>query len=213
MALNGSDNLAISRAGSLFKILGSDILAYVEANIGTSQFSVANIVARNALTNLSSGDRVYVTDATGDATVTAGWAIYLYVSSGVWTKVGESESMDVIAGSITNLTYTAGASSGIVVSSDGADATLPAVDGVNAGLALPAHKVKLDFLTVTALTDLDGIRGKAAFLAVTAATDLDLMRTRSHLAAPTSGAAANNPIVIDANQVLSFSIANLTLAP
>lgn len=213
MALNGSDNLAISRAGNLYKILGSDILAYVQANIGTSEYSVANIAARNALANLSIGDRVYVTDATGDGTVTAGWAIYLFQSTGVWTKVAESESMDVVAGSITNLSFTAGPASGIVVSSDGADATIPAADATNAGFLLPAGFNKLAFLTVTAATDLDAIRTKAAFITVTAATNLDTIRNASHAAVTTAGSASSNPIVVDANQVVNFSIANLTSAP
>jgi hypothetical protein len=194
MAVQGSDFFMVSRAGALYKVLGSDILGYVQSQIGTSEFQVANITARNALANLSVGDRVYVADATGDATVGTGWAIYLYMGSNTWTKVAEQENMDVST-SITNLTYTAGPSNGIVVSSDGSDATLPAVDGTNAGLMLPAHKTKLDFLTVTALTN------------------LDTMRASSHAAVTISGAASSNPITVDANQVLGFSIANLTTAP
>lgn len=218
MSLNGSDNLAISRAGTLYKIAGTDILAYIQANIGTSEYSVADITARNALVagapgnGLSVGDRVYVTSAIADGTVAAGWAIYLYMGSSTWTKVAEQESMDVVAGSITNLSYTAGAGSGIVVSSDGADATLPAADGTNAGLLLPADFTKLSRITLGSAIDLDAVKTKTGFLTVTAATDLDAIRNASHAAVTTSGTAASNPITV-AGQVLSFSIANLTTAP
>ena len=193
MAFTGSDNLAISRAGTLYKISGSDILAYVQANVGTSEFEVADITARNALSNMSIGDRIFVADASSDANVTSGWAIYVYRSPGVYTRVAEEESLDITVGG-ANLTYTPGASSGIVVSSSGTDATLPAVTDSEAGLSLPAHKIKLDYVTVTA------------------ATNLDTLRTASHAAVTTAGTAASNPISVS-GQVLSFNIASLTTAP
>ena len=43
----------------------------------------------------------------------------------------------------TNLSYTAGVNDGIVVSSDGTDAVIPAADATNAGLMLAAEKTKL----------------------------------------------------------------------
>lgn len=49
----------------------------------------------------------------------------------------------------TNLSYIPSSSSGSVNSSNGTNATVPAVSASNAGLMLPAHKVKLDFITVT----------------------------------------------------------------
>jgi hypothetical protein len=194
MALQGSDAIAISRAGTLYKIVGSDILAYVQSNVGTGEYKVANITARNALNaNMSLGDRVLVDDATGDATVGSGWAIYVWVASNTWTKVAEQEGLDVVVGG-TNLSYTSGAGNGIVVSDSGTDATLPAADGTNAGLMVPAQFNKLGFVTVTQ------------------AVDLDAIETASHAAVTTSGSATTNPIVV-AGQVLSFSIANLTTAP
>ena len=193
MGLQSSDHFAISRAGTLYKVAGSDILAFVQENVGTSQFEVPNIAGRNALTGMSLGDRIFVTDATGDATVNSGWAIYVYRSAGVFTKVAEQEGLDVVVGG-TNLSYTAGASNGILVSSTGDDATIPAVDASNAGLMLPAHRTKLDHITVTQ------------------AVDLDAMKTASHAAVTTAGTANSNPIVAT-GQVLSFSIANLTTAP
>jgi hypothetical protein len=194
MAFTGSDHIAISRAGTLYKTTGSDILAYVNANIGTSQYQVADIAARNALVSgMSLGDRVFVTDATADATVNAGWAIYVYMGSSTWTKVAEQEGLDVIAGG-ASLTYTAGASSGIVVSDSGTDATIPAVDGSNAGLMLPAHKSKLDNITISG------------------GVNLDTLASASHAAATTVGSSATNPVTLSGQQI-GFSIANLTSAP
>lgn len=194
MAFNGSDVIALERAGTLYKTTGTELLNFILANTGTGQYEVANIAARNALTNLSLGDRIFVTDATGDATVGAGWAIYIYRSPGVFTKMAEQEGLDLVV-SVTNLSYTAGANSGIVVSSDGADATIPAVNATDAGLMLPGDKAKVDRLTVTA------------------ATDLDAIRTASHAAVTTAGTATTNPLVVSAGQVLSFSISNLATAP
>jgi hypothetical protein len=192
MAFQGSDAFAISRAGTLYKTLGSDVLAYIQANVGTSEYEVADIAARNALTGVSVGDRVFVINATGDATVSTGWAIYVWRGA-AYTKVAEEEGLDVVVGG-TNLTYTAGASSGIVVSSTGTDATLPAGDGTNAGLLVPAQFNKL------------------GFIAITQAVDLDALETASHAAVTTAGSASTNPITVS-GQVLSFNIANLTSAP
>ena len=192
MALLGSDNLAIDRGGTLYRILGSDVLSYVESQIGTSQYEVADITARDALSGLSVGDRVFVVDASTDATVTSGWAIYVWRGS-AFTKMAEEEGLDVSVGG-ANLGYSAGATNGVVTSSTGTDATLPLADGTNAGLLGPADFTKLSNLTVTS------------------ATDLDAIRAASHAAVTTAGSATNNPIVVS-GQELSFSIANLTGAP
>lgn len=192
MALQGSDNLAIQRGGTMYRILGSDILDYVLANIGSSQYEVADIAARNALTGMTIGDRVFVVDASTDATVDAGWAIYTWRGA-AWTKVAEEEGLDVVAGG-ANLSYTAAPTQGTVVSSSGTDAIIPAADGTNAGLMVPAQVTKV------------------GHLAVTAATDLDAMRTASHAAATLAGTTNTNPLTIS-GQVLGFSISQLTLAP
>lgn len=194
MAVQGSDLFLISRAGTHYKTLASDILAYVQANVGTSEYEVATITARNALTGMSVGDRVLVTDATGDATVGSGWAIYVWRGANTWTKVAEQEGLDVVAGGNTNLSYTAGATNGIVVSSSGDDATIPLGTASNAGLLAPAQFTKL------------------GHLAVTAATDLDAIRVASHAAATVSGTATTNPVTIT-GQAIGFSIANLATAP
>lgn len=137
MALAGTDQFIIERSSTVYSVLGSDILAYVQANIGSSEYDVADITARNALTGLSTGDRVFVLDASADATVDAGWAIYIWRGS-AFTKVAEAEGLDVvIAGA--DLAYTASATQGVVTSSSGTNATIPAADGTNAGLLTPAQ--------------------------------------------------------------------------
>lgn len=192
MALQGSDNFIIERGGTVYRTLGTDILAYIQENVGTTQFEVADIAARNALTNVTIGDRVFVVDASADATVDAGWAIYVWRGA-AWTKVAEEEGLDVVAGG-ANLSYTASATQGIVVSSSGTDATIPATNGTNAGLMVPAQFNKLANLTVTA------------------ATDLDAIRTASHAAVTLSGTTNTNPITLS-GQALGFSISQLTAAP
>lgn len=195
MAVQGSDSFMVSRGGTLYKVLASDILAYAETQLGTSQYRVADITARNALdAGMSVGDRVMVDDASADVTVTSGWALYQWLSSGVWRKIAEAESLDISVGGATNLAYSPGAANGVVTSDTGADATIPAGDGTNAGLLVPAQFNKLGHLTVTA------------------GTNLDTIRTASHAAVTLTGSANTNPLTLT-GQALGFSIANLTSAP
>lgn len=192
MALQGSDYFIIERGSTVYNVLGSDILSYVQANIGTSEYDVADIAARNALTGLSTGDRVFVVDASADATVTSGWAIYVWRGL-AFTKVAEEEGLDVVAGG-ADLSYTASATQGVVVSSSGSDATIPAANGTNAGLMVPAQVNKLANVTVTS------------------ATDLDAIRTASHAAVTLAGTTNTNPLTLT-GQSLGFSISQLTAAP
>lgn len=192
MALQGSDKFAIERSGTLYSADIAGVLAYVRANLGTSEYNVADITARNALTGLTVGDIAYVVDASADATVDAGWAVYMWQGA-AWSKIMEQESIDMVAGG-SDLSYTPSATQGVVVSSTGTDATLPAATNTAAGLMTPAQFDKLAFITITA------------------ATNLDTIRNASHAAATTAGSANTNPIVL-AGQVLSFSISNLTAAP
>jgi hypothetical protein len=61
---------------------------------GTQEtFVVADITARDALTP-NTADIAYVTDASADATVTAGAAVYVWDGS-AWQKITEFESLDV----------------------------------------------------------------------------------------------------------------------
>jgi len=59
---------------------------------------VATIAARNTAASSASNNTLYlVTDATGDATVKAGAALYFFdKAAGTQTKVAEYESMDVV---------------------------------------------------------------------------------------------------------------------
>jgi hypothetical protein len=195
MPVSGTDLFPISRSGVLYRAPLSDVLAYIQANIGTSEYRVADITARNALnSSMSIGDRVMVDNATGDATVATGWALYQWLASNTWRKIAEQESLDITVGGATNLAYSASATNGVVTSDTGNDATIPAADGTNAGLMVPAQFNKLANITVTASTNLDNLR------------------TASHAAVTTAGSASTNPIVVT-GQELSFNIANLTAAP
>jgi hypothetical protein len=93
---------------------------------------VADIAARNAITgdDLYDGLRVHVLDATGDATVESGWAEYVYsLSAGIWVKIAEKESMDVVAdwSNVQNI-----------------PAVLKALSAINGALAYNGAVVNLD---------------------------------------------------------------------
>ena len=78
------------------------------ANINPSILAIttefANIAAMLASTDVEAGQLVWVNDASADTTVTSGWAVYRKkVGTGIdyteltgWTKVAESESLDVV---------------------------------------------------------------------------------------------------------------------
>lgn len=192
MSLQGSDYFIIQRGGVVYHTLGSDILDYVQSNIGTSEYEVADITERNALTGLSVGDRVFVVDASIDATVSTGWAIYVWRGS-AFSKVAEEEGIDVSVGG-ADLSYTATATNGVVVSSGGNDATIPAGTSSDAGLLVPSQHDKLGFVTVTS------------------AVNLDTINAASHSAASLAGTTNTNPLTIT-GQSLGFSISQLTAAP
>lgn len=57
---------------------------------------VTDIIARDAITNLYDNKLVFVTDASADTTVTAGWAMYIYSTASLsWTKIVDAESLDL----------------------------------------------------------------------------------------------------------------------
>lgn len=63
---------------------------------GGSVERVADILARDAITNLYDNKLVFVMDATGDTTVISGWAMYIYsIASLSWTKIIDGESLDI----------------------------------------------------------------------------------------------------------------------
>lgn len=195
MPAQGSDFIVISRAGAHYKILMSEVLSYIQSQMGTSEYRVANIAARNAIDgNMSVGDRVMVDDATADATVSAGWALYQWLGSGVWRKIAEQESMDVTVGGATNLSYTASATQGTVVSDTGNDAVLPLANGTDAGLMSPAQFTKMSFIGVTASVDLDDLASK------------------KHDQVTLAGTASTNPLTLTGQQI-GFNISALSSAP
>ena len=74
------------------------------------------------------------------------------------TAINELKTaVDLITAKQTNITtdlsYTAGVNDGIVVSSDGTDAVIPAADATNAGLMLAAEKTKLAGIEVGSTAD------------------------------------------------------------
>jgi len=72
--------------------------------------------------------------------------LYVYDAGATsWIDLGEN--------GITDLGYTAAASSGIVTSSSGNDATIPAATGGQAGLLLPTEKTKLSNIESNATAD------------------------------------------------------------
>jgi len=66
------------------------------SNFATNCTIVATIAERDALTSVKVADRVLVKDATGDTSVTSGWAEYVYDENSQWFKMSEGESMDLI---------------------------------------------------------------------------------------------------------------------
>lgn len=136
MPLQNTDLFIVERSGVQYKMTADQIAEFVGA---VNDFTAADITARDALSSLKVGDRVFVTDASADATVDAGWAVYRLQSTGpdVYEKIQEQESLDLVITAATNLSYTAAPASGTVVNDNGDDAVIPLVDGTNAGLASP----------------------------------------------------------------------------
>lgn len=136
MAIQTTDIFIVQRSGTQYQMTADQIADFVGA---IKDYSVADIVARDALSNLNIGDRVFVTDATADATVDAGWAVYRVQSTGpnVFEKIQEQESLDIaISGS--DLSYTPAPGQGTIVNSGGNNAVIPLASSINAGLMPPA---------------------------------------------------------------------------
>ena len=130
MALTSGDLFIVERSGVQYKMNADQLQTFVRANT-----LVADITARDALTVVT-GHRVYVLDASGDATVDAGGAFYVWDGT-AYQKIAEDESFDVTIAP-TDLGYTPSPTNGLITSSTGTDATIPVVNSTNAGLATPA---------------------------------------------------------------------------
>jgi len=130
MTLLNSDLLLVERGGVEYQMNAEQLKAFLQTN-----FIAADIAGRDAL-DLNVGDEIYVVDATADATVDAGGAKYIYDGT-AFIKTAEDESFDVSIAPV-DLAYTPSPTNGLVTSSSGTDATIPAVSATNAGLATPA---------------------------------------------------------------------------
>lgn len=105
VSVSGNQNLVemfiVNSSGSAARhLLGeSDVASMISSAMsGGNQLTiVADIAARDALLPLTTAKWVYVINATGDTTVTAGGATYLYnPGTTSWVKAAESEIMDVV---------------------------------------------------------------------------------------------------------------------
>lgn len=99
-------------------------------------------------------------------TVTLYEDIYQGIADSQYISVTISETVAVIGGgSGANLAYTASPTNGVVTSDTGTDATIPATDGTNAGLFLPAEKTKLSGIETNAdVTDATNVSAAGAFM-------------------------------------------------
>lgn len=96
VAFDGSTNAFQVWDGTAWSLAGG---------AGSSVNVVADITARDALSSPGTGDQAYVQDASGDATVAAGAALYVY--DGGWQKIAEFESLDVSGNYLTAADITA----------------------------------------------------------------------------------------------------------
>lgn len=137
MALQNTDLFIVERSGVQYQMTATQIADFVGA---VRDETVTDIAARDALTDIKAGDRVFVTDASADATVDAGWAIYRVVSTSpnVFEKIQEQESMDIVVSAATNLGTTITPASITITNDTGTDAVIPLADGTNAGLMPPS---------------------------------------------------------------------------
>lgn len=97
--ITASDGTAksIGNSAMITAIADARISAAAAANASSPIDIVADIAARNVLTAAATMNRIIlVTDATGDATVAAGAALYVWdETAGSVSKIAEYENMDV----------------------------------------------------------------------------------------------------------------------
>jgi len=138
MALITNDLFIVERGGVQYKMTADQIAEFVGA---IQDVTAADIAARDAIgaSVLNVGDRVFVVDASADASVDSGWAVYRVSSTGpyVFDKIQEQESLDIsVSGS--DLGYTAAPGQGTVTNTGGTNSILPLASAINAGLMPPA---------------------------------------------------------------------------
>jgi hypothetical protein len=142
MALLNTDLFLVERAGVQYKMTSDQLSSFVGAVKDITATTYANMLAGIFVGGATAkvGDRVFISDATGDITVSSGWAIYRLssVSPVVVDKIQEQESMDLIITSSTNLGTIVSGSSVTITSDNGTDAIIPLVSSTLAGLASPS---------------------------------------------------------------------------
>lgn len=142
MGLLSTDLFLVERAGVQYKMTSDQIATFVGAVKDITATTYANMLAGTFVGGVvaKSGDRVFISDATGDTTVVSGWAIYRITSISpiVVVKIQEQESMDLNINAITNLSLQRDASSATILSDTGTDAIIPLATSTLAGLASPS---------------------------------------------------------------------------
>ena len=120
------------------------------------------------------------------------------------------------AGGATNLGYTASPTQGVVTSDTGNDATIPAADGTNAGLFLPAEKTKLSGIAagaeVNVNADWNAVSGDAQILnkptVTTNHTALSNIGTNTHTQIDSHIASTTNPHSVTKTQIGLGNVVN-----
>lgn len=111
---------------------------------------------------------------TADINLSSGKVEKWVFTGGAWSK-----SFTIDYNDVTDLSWVSGTSSGRVVSSTGSNAVVPAVTNTEAGLALPAHKIKADFISVTQPVDLDAIESGLASAIQTVSDTNSILMSKS----------------------------------
>ncbi len=153
MALQNTDLFIVERAGVQYNMTADQIADFVGA---VRDFTAADYKTLTGATypdasEIKTGDRVFVADATGGTTVDAGWAVYRYNGTS-YEKIQEQESMDLVVVANTNLGVISGAASITITNDNGTDAIVPLADATNAGLMSPSQFNNQHVPTVTGLT-------------------------------------------------------------
>lgn len=66
-----------------------------ETGSTTTNYEKATYAELSSIEGAKAGDTCFVSDATGDSTVSAGWAIYRYNGT-AWEKIQEKEGLDIV---------------------------------------------------------------------------------------------------------------------